>query len=101
MSSISLFGSMNNTQSTMLTNTSAQISSQATSTTSSTTPAASSQEDTVQLSETAQAKMLYDQGQSVSIIASTLGTTAKEINTDLGITLEKEIAQTLESTLKG
>jgi len=98
MSSISLFGSLSNVQSTTLTNASTQAPSQATTSTVATT---TSQEDTVKLSETAQAKMLYKQGQSVSIIASTLGTTAKEINNDLGITLEKEIAQTLQSTLKG
>jgi len=96
MSSISLFGSLNDAQSTTLTNASTQTPSQATTSTATT---ASSQEDTVKLSETAQAKMLYKLGQSVSVIASTLGTTTKAINEELGITLEKEIAQTLQSTL--
>jgi uncharacterized FlaG/YvyC family protein len=62
------------------------------------TQAAQSQDDTVKLSETAQAKLLHQQGQSVSAIASTLGTTAKAINEDLGITLEETIAKTLEET---
>jgi hypothetical protein len=63
------------------------------------TQAAQSQDDTVKLSETAQAKLLHQQGQSVSAIASTLGTTTKAINEDLGITLEETIAKTLQETV--
>jgi hypothetical protein len=51
-----------------------------------TTQSASSQDDTVQLSEKAKAKLLYQQGASVSNIASELGTSAKEINSDLNLT---------------
>jgi hypothetical protein len=61
--------------------------------------AATRQEDTVKLSETAQAKLLYQQGSSVNTIAATLGATTKEVNNDLGITEEKAIEQTLEATL--
>lgn len=56
-------------------------------------------EDSVRLSEAAQAKLLYTQGQSVATIASSLGTTSKAIDNDLGITLEKAIEKTLEETL--
>ncbi|MDR3750546.1 MAG: hypothetical protein P4K94_03575 [Terracidiphilus sp.] len=97
MASISLFGSMNDAQSTTLTNASTQTKSQDTTTTATKT---SSQDDTVKLSEAGQAKLLYNQGKSVSLIASTLGTTSKEIDNDLGITLEKAIEKTLESTSK-
>lgn len=62
------------------------------------TATSNSQNDTVKLSEAAQAKLLYSQGQGVSTIAKTLGTTTKEVNNDLGITLEKELEQTLEKT---
>lgn len=64
------------------------------------TPAttANSQADTVKLSEAAQAKLMHAQGQSINQIASSLGTTTKSIDTDLGITLETELAQTLQAT---
>jgi len=62
--------------------------------------ATASQEDSVKLSAEAQAKSLYKQGQSVSTIASTLGTDTKTVNNLLGITLEKAIEKTLETTLK-
>jgi hypothetical protein len=61
--------------------------------------ATDSQEDTVKLSTAAQAKLLYKQGQSVSAIASSLGTTAKEVDDYLGITLEETLAKTLSATL--
>jgi hypothetical protein len=56
-------------------------------------------EDSVRLSEAAQAKLLYTQGQSVATIASSLGTTSTAFDNDLGITLEKAIEKTLEETL--
>ena len=98
MSSISLFNS--NSQSstmqsigTILTaNTSVQPK------TASTTATPNSQSDTVKISVAGQAKLLHSQGQSVSNIASSLGTTTKEINSDLGITLEKELEQAIQET---
>jgi hypothetical protein len=57
------------------------------------------QQDSVHLSEAAQAKMLYQQGQSVSTIAASLGTTSKSINEELGIALEQAVEKTLEATL--
>lgn len=60
----------------------------------------SSQDDTVQLSEKAKAKLLYQQGTSVSSIASQLGTSAKEINSDLNLTdaTEKILEETASTT---
>jgi len=58
------------------------------------------QEDTLKLSAPAQAKMLQQQGQSVNMIAATLGTNAKTINDYLGITLEQTLEKTLQATLK-
>lgn len=95
MASISLFGTsglLSNTQSldsTLPAGTTSQAAS---------TPAPA-EDDSVKLSETAQAKLLYTQGQSVSAIAQTLATTTKEIDSDLGITLQNEIEQTLQATL--
>jgi hypothetical protein len=66
--------------------------------TASTTATPNSQSDTVTLSEASQAKLLHSQGQTVSNIASALGTTTKEINSDLGITLEKELEQAIQQT---
>jgi len=63
-----------------------------------TTATASLKDDTVKISLAAQAKLMHSQGQSVSNIASTLGTTTKEINSDLGITLEKELEKALQET---
>lgn len=59
---------------------------------------AKTEDDSVKLSQAAQERMLYKQGESVSTIASTLGTTSKTVNEDLGIALEKEIEQTLQAT---
>jgi len=42
---------------------------------------------------------LHSQGQSVGTIASSLGTTTKVINSDLGITLEKELEQAIQETV--
>ena len=67
--------------------------------TASTTATPNSQSDTVKLSVAGQAKLLHSQGQSVSNIASSLGTTTKEINSDLGITLEKELEQAIQQTM--
>ena len=66
--------------------------------TADTTATPNSQSDTVKLSEAAQAKLLHSQGQTVSNIANSLGTTAKEIDSDLGITLEKELEQAIQQT---
>jgi hypothetical protein len=63
-----------------------------------TTATPNSQSDTVKLSVAAQAKLLHSQGQSVSNIANSLGTTTKEIDSDLGITLEKELEQEIQAT---
>lgn len=70
-------------------------------TTQTITPAASTADagqETVRLSEAAQAKLLYQQGESVSTIASSLGTTTKEINSDLGLEVEQELEKTLQET---
>jgi DNA-binding NarL/FixJ family response regulator len=58
------------------------------------------QEDTFKLSAPAQAKMLQQQGQSVSMIAASLNTTPKTVNDYLGITLEQTIDKTLQTMLK-
>jgi DNA-binding NarL/FixJ family response regulator len=94
MSSISLFNTSSLYSTTQTATTSAPQTAAATPATT------TSQEDTVKLSATAQAKQLYHQGQGVSTIAASLGTDTKTVNNYLGITLEKEIAQTLEATLK-
>jgi len=78
----------NTTNSTGTTTTTAQTTSQTT------------QQDTVKLSPKAQAKSLYHQGESVATIASSLGTTSKQIDDYLGITLQKELQQTLQATEK-
>jgi hypothetical protein len=90
MASISLLYSTDSLYNTTQTST--------TSTAQKTEADTTSQEDSVKLSEAAQAKLLYKQGQSVSAIASLLGTTAKAIDDDLGLTLEKTIEKTLEET---
>jgi len=87
-----LLGTMQSTGSMPAANTSNQPK------TASTTATPNSQSDTVKLSEAAQAKLLHSQGKSVSNIANSLGTTTKEINSVLGITLEKELEQTLQQT---
>jgi hypothetical protein len=75
-------------------------STSATSTTSTETQAATAQqqEETVKLSSAAQAKLLHQQGQSVTAIAASLGTTTKQVNDYLGITLQAELTKTLEAT---
>lgn len=57
-----------------------------------------SQSDTVKLSEAAHAKLLHSQGQSVGNIANALGTTTKEIDSDLGITLENDLEKAIQET---
>lgn len=76
--------------------TTAQPTTQPTSTASSSSSA--QDDDTVKLSETAQAKLMHQQGQSVSAIAASLGTTTKQIDQDLSITLDEELQKTLEAT---
>jgi hypothetical protein len=98
MASISLFnsnsllGTIQSTGSIPAANTSGQPK------TASTTATPNSQSDTVKLSVAAQAKLLHSQGQSVSNIANSLGTTTKEIDSDLGITIEKELEQAIQQT---
>jgi len=60
----------------------------------------SDQQDTVKLSTAAQAKILYKEGSSVSVIAATLGTTKSAVNDLLGITLDKAMQAAIESTSK-
>jgi hypothetical protein len=98
MASISLFnsnsllGTMQSTGTLPAANTSDQPKS------AGTTATPNSQSDTVKLSEAGKAKLLHSQGQSVGNIASSLGTTTKEINSDLGITLDEELEKTLQET---
>jgi hypothetical protein len=94
MGSIALFNTTANLYGT--TQTTANNATQSTTTTQA---ASTSQEDTVKISTAAQAKMLYKQGEGVSTIASALGTDTKTVNSLLGITLEKAIEKTLETTL--
>jgi hypothetical protein len=77
---------------------STQTNQQAVQTTNATASTASAGQDTVKLSETAQVKLLYKQGESVSAIASSLGTTTKEVNDELGIEEEQALEQTLQET---
>jgi hypothetical protein len=91
MGTVSLFTSSTSSYSSLSNTTSAEQKTQQVETKS------SDQQDTVKLSETAQAKLLYKQGQSVSTIASTLGTSASAINADLGITLQKAVEKAIES----
>ena len=51
-----------------------------------TTSNAGSQQDQVKLSPAAQAKSLYQQGESVKEIAQDLGCTTQDVNTYLGVT---------------
>jgi hypothetical protein len=95
MSSVSLF-TTSDLYSTTATTSSTQKNAE---TEAATTSQTSDQEDTVKISTAAQAKLLYKEGQGVSTIAATLGTDAKTINDDLGLTLEKTIEKTLESTV--
>jgi DNA-binding CsgD family transcriptional regulator len=95
MASISLLNTVDNLYSTTQTATDNTAQPAA-----ATQVAATSQEDSVKLSTEAQAKSLYKQGQSVSTIAASLGTDTKTVNNLLGITLQKAIEKTLETTLK-
>jgi DNA-binding ferritin-like protein len=96
MGSISLFNTVDN-----LYNTTQPTTDNTAQKTAATQPdATASQEDSVKLSTTAQAKSMYKQGQSVANIAASLGTDTKTVNNLLGITLEKAIEKTLETTLK-
>ncbi|MDR3724197.1 MAG: hypothetical protein P4K83_06880 [Terracidiphilus sp.] len=94
MGTVSLFTSSTSSYSSLSNTTSAQQKTQQAETQS------SDQQDTVKLSETAQAKMLYKQGQSVSTIAASLGTSASAINADLGLTLEKALTKAIESSVQ-
>jgi DNA-binding NarL/FixJ family response regulator len=49
-------------------------------------PAANAQADTVRLSEAQQVYQLYNQGQAISQIASTLNLTVSAVNVYLGVT---------------
>jgi DNA-binding ferritin-like protein len=96
MGSISLFNTVDNLYNTTQTTTDNTAQK-----TAATQPdAKTSQDDSVKLSTTAQAKSMYKQGQNVATIAASLGTDTKTVNNILGITLEKAIEKTLETTLK-
>jgi hypothetical protein len=95
MGTVSLFSSDALSNSSLY---STQATQQTTQTSNFTASTASAAQDTVKLSETAQAKLLYDQGKSVSTIASSLGTTTKEINNDLGIAAEQAMEKALQET---
>ena len=60
-------------------------------------PAADASQDTVDLSEQAQAKLLYQQGQSVAEIAAQMGTSTTAVNGYLGLLLQQELQQALKS----
>jgi NADH:ubiquinone oxidoreductase subunit E len=90
--------SINSSSNDLLSTLSTASTQASTAQTASATTQTQAQEDTVKISQAAQERLLYKQGESVSTIASTLGTTAKAVNEDLGLTLEKEIAQTLQAT---
>ena len=98
MASISLFNSNSLSGTIQSTGTIPAANTSGQSETASTTATSNSQSDTVKLSVAAQAKLLHSQGQSVSNIASTLGTTTKEIDSDLGITIQKELEQAIQQT---
>jgi hypothetical protein len=87
----------NTASSTNSTNSTSTTSTTSTTGTAQATTQTASQ-DTVKLSPQAQAKSLYHQGQSVATIASTLGTTSKQVDDYLGITLQQELQQTLQAT---
>ncbi len=98
MASISLSSNLlGTTQSTQSAATTPAANTSGQAKTANATAAPNSQNDTVKLSETAQAKLLHLRGQSVSNIANTLGTTTKAINNDLGIDLQKALEQTLQA----
>jgi hypothetical protein len=98
MASISLLNS-NSLSGTMQSNgttTAAKTSGQPK--TANTTATHKSQGDTVTLSEAAQARLMRAQGKSVSNIASSLGTSTKEIDNDLGITVEEALEKAIQQT---
>jgi DNA-binding NarL/FixJ family response regulator len=94
MGSVALFSTTSNLYNTG--QVSASNTTQAESATKTTAP---SQEDTVKLSPMAQAKLLHQEGKSVAVIASSLGTDTKTVDDYLGITLEQTIEKTLQSTV--
>lgn len=61
------------------------------------TTTTSSTKDAVEISAAAQAKLLHQQGQSISSIASALGTDTKTVDDYLGITLTNELTATLKA----
>ena len=98
MGTVSLFNSDTLSNSSLYSTQTTQTTQQTVQTANSTASTANASQDTVKLSETAQAKLLYDQGKSVSLIASSLGTTTKEINNDLGIAAEQAMEKALQET---
>lgn len=58
------------------------------------------QDDTVEISADFQAVRLYEQGQSEAAIAHALNTTTRTVDGYLGLTLEKELQQTLQPPAK-
>jgi uncharacterized FlaG/YvyC family protein len=98
MGTVSLFSSDSLLNSTLNSTQTAQQAEQAAQQAQQSAQAAAEQ-DQVKLSAAAQAKLLYKQGESVGTIAQALGTTTKAIDDYLGITLEKELEQTLQATL--
>ena len=99
MGTVSLFSSDSYSSSSVYSTDSTQQSQQSAQQTQQTTQA-TSDEDSVKLSAAAQAKMMYKQGQSVSSIAHSMGTTTKAVDDYLGITLQKELEKTLQETEK-
>lgn len=80
--------------------TTAQTTTAQTATTQTTTTqtTAAQEQDDVKLSAAAQAKLLHQQGQSVQVIASSLGATVKQVDDYLGITLQEQLQKTIEET---
>jgi hypothetical protein len=100
MASIALFGATNDTSSITLTGSTTQTQANTTTQAQANTATQSTaSEDTVKLSAEAQAKLLRKQGESVSVIASTLGTDTKTVDNYLNIAQEEELEKTLEETL--
>lgn len=62
-----------------------------------TTTQAAAQQDTVKLSDKAQAQLLHQQGESVSAIASSLGVTKDTVDSYLNITVDAELEKTIEA----
>lgn len=77
-----------------------QYSTQTTQQTEQTTQAAvNSTQDTVKISDSAQAKLLYRQGESVKSIAAALGTTTKTVDEYLNIAEQKELQEAVSAAL--